>query len=80
MAVVKKIRFSQTTGEEWPRPGMGVFHAMFFVALHSVGRFFSAEMPWLPGPRHPGQFEPLLVSFLGKQRAVTTSKHKMRAH
>ncbi|MBA3241334.1 MAG: hypothetical protein H0T60_08945 [Acidobacteria bacterium] len=37
-------------------PTTGVFHLTFFVALHSSGRFFSAEMPEPSGPRHPGQF------------------------
>src|SRR5437899_8888145 len=43
-------------GEEWPRPAIGVFDLMFLVALHSVGRFFSVEIPCPPGPRHCGQF------------------------
>jgi hypothetical protein len=30
---------------------------MFLVALHSIGRSFSAEMPRPPGPRHCGQLE-----------------------
>src|SRR5918911_2136925 len=37
---------------------MGVFHLIFFVLLHSVGRFFSGEMPCPSGPRHCGQLEP----------------------
>src|SRR5207249_4648867 len=56
IAVVRKILFPQTMGEEWPRPAIGVFHLMFLVALHSVGRFFSVEIPCPPGPRHCGQF------------------------
>src|SRR5689334_3981342 len=57
IAVVRKILFPQTIGEEWPRPAIGVFHLMFLVAVHSVGRFFSVETPCPPGPRHCGQFE-----------------------
>src|SRR6266478_3997606 len=55
IAVVKKMRFPHTIGEEWPSPGIGVFQRMFFVGLHSSGRFFSVEMPLPEGPRHCGQ-------------------------
>src|SRR6266852_3840270 len=55
IAVVRKILFPQTMGEECPRPAIGVFHLMFFVGLHSVGRFFSRETPCPDGPRHCGQ-------------------------
>jgi hypothetical protein len=43
--------------DENPRPGIAVFQSTFFVSLHSVGRSFSVEMPWLSGPRHWAQFE-----------------------
>src|SRR5712691_1614132 len=56
MAVVRKTLLPQTTGEEWDRPAIGVFHLMFLVAVHSTGRFFSVETPRPPGPRHCGQF------------------------
>src|SRR6185369_172861 len=55
-AVVRKIRLPQTMGDECDRPSIGVFHLMFFVGLHSDGRFFSLEMPEPSGPRHCGQF------------------------
>src|SRR5258705_9891902 len=55
IAVVTKIRLPQTMGEECPRPSIGVFHFMFFVPFHSVGKFFSAETPCPEGPRHCGQ-------------------------
>src|SRR5215470_12416845 len=55
-AVVRKIRSPQTIGEEWPRPGMAVFHFTFCVGVHTVGRPVSGEMPWLSGPRHCDQF------------------------
>src|SRR6185436_3193983 len=57
-AVVRKIFFPQTIGEEWPRPSIGVFHLIFFDAFQVVGRFFSSDVPWPEGPRHCGQFEP----------------------
>src|SRR6185295_13809520 len=55
MAVVKKILLPQTIGEECPRPSIAAFHLMFFVGLHSAGRFFSFDVPWPEGPRHCGQ-------------------------
>src|SRR6185295_12616572 len=55
IAVVRKILLPQTIGDECPRPAIGVFHLIFFVALHSVGRFFSSEVPCPDGPRHCGQ-------------------------
>ena len=53
---MRKILFSQTTGEDQPSPGIGVFQAMFSVSLHLVGSLFSDETPCLVGPRKPGQF------------------------
>src|ERR1051325_8622762 len=54
-AVVRKMRLPQTIGDECERPSIGVFHLMFFVGLHSDGRFFSFEIPEPSGPRHCGQ-------------------------
>src|SRR6185295_10021069 len=68
IAVVRKILLPQTMGDECPRPAMGVFHLMFFVALHSVGRFFSSEVPCPDGPRHCGQLA------LPEARAELTTK------
>src|SRR5947209_17402326 len=56
MAVVRNTLLPHTTGDECPRPATGVFHLIFFVAVHSVGKFFSVEIPMPPGPRHCGQF------------------------
>src|SRR5262245_59143544 len=55
ITAVRKMRSPQTTGEEWPRPAIGVFHLMFLVSLHSVGTPVSVEMPCPPGPRHCDQ-------------------------
>src|SRR5690606_10494859 len=55
MAVVRKMRLPQTTGDEWPRPGMGVFHRMFDVS-QVTGNAVSLDTPVPRGPRHPGQF------------------------
>src|SRR5215213_2449627 len=54
-AVVTNTRLPQTIGDECARPSIEVFHLMFFVGLHSAGRFFSFEMPEPSGPRHCGQ-------------------------
>src|SRR5262245_23887635 len=45
----------QTTGLLTPAPARGTFQRTLVVADHSSGRFFSAEMPRLSGPRQPGQ-------------------------
>src|SRR5438445_12597331 len=42
-------------GVEPAIPGNGACHTMLSVALHSVGRFISLQMPLLAGPRHCGQ-------------------------
>src|SRR5690242_11456798 len=55
-AVVRNTRLPQTIGDECARPSIAIFHLMFFVGVHSVGRFFSFEMPEPSGPRHCGQF------------------------
>src|SRR5689334_24662806 len=71
IAVVKKILLSQTIGDECPRPAIGVFHLMFFVGVHSAGRFFSFEIPEPSGPRHCGQLaaKPTVVSESDKTKA-----------
>src|SRR5215213_876429 len=56
IAVVRNTRLPQTIGDECERPSIGVFHLMFFVGVHSDGRFFSFEIPEPSGPRHCGQF------------------------
>src|ERR1700752_54132 len=55
-AVVRKTLLPQTMGDECPRPSIGIFHLMFFVGLHSCGRFFSSDTPEPSEPLHPGQF------------------------
>src|SRR5262245_32541108 len=55
IAVVRKTLFPHTTGDECPRPAIGVFHLMFLLAFHSAGRFVSVETPLPFGPRHCGQ-------------------------
>src|SRR5262245_22060169 len=59
-------------GEEWPRPGIAVFHFTFCVALHTVGNPVSGEIPCLSGPRHCAQFATLFtgLAFSGLVIAV----------
>jgi hypothetical protein len=73
MAVVMKTFFPQMIGEEKPRPGMAVFQSTFFVSLHSLGRFFSLDTPWLSGPRHCAQFvlSPPALVFAGPENPKT---------
>ena len=57
-AVVKKMRFSQMTGLEWPNPGMRVFHATFIPdsTFQTIGRRALSATPRAPSPRKEGQF------------------------
>src|SRR5689334_6387223 len=71
IAVVRNTRLPQTIGDECERPSIGVFHLMFFVGLHSDGRFFSLEMPEPSGPRHCGQF-PAAALLANEPRPATT--------
>src|SRR6185503_11165408 len=36
-AVVRNTRSAQTIGDEWPRPGTGIFHSTFSVSDHRSG-------------------------------------------
>ena len=50
------------------------------VALHSLGRFLSSEMPWLFGPRHCAQFdEPLEANVSNDIAAKAASKQMVKA-
>src|SRR6185295_14986828 len=51
--VIQTLPFA-TTGDDQPSPGIAVFHATFFVSLHSSGRPFSVEWPCPSGPRNCG--------------------------
>ena len=52
MEVSKKTRSFQMTGDEELRPGIGTFHRMFFVSLHSTGGVAVVDTPVARGPRH----------------------------
>ena len=54
-AVVSHTLPPETTGEDQPNPGSGVFQVTLRVSLHSSGRFCSREWPWPSGPRNAGQ-------------------------
>src|SRR5687768_16842464 len=71
--------FSQTMGDEWPRPAMGVFHLMFFVALHSSGSPVSVETPCPSGPRHWGQLEPLDLARIVSAKPMVRRRQKENA-
>src|SRR6185369_870562 len=71
-AVVRNTRLPHTIGDECERPSIATFHLMFFVGLHSAGRFFSVETPEPSGPRHPGQFP--AAALLANDPTPTTTK------
>src|SRR5262249_22696575 len=52
--LVTNTRSPQTTGDEWPIPGMGVFQRTFSSLPHFSGTFVSADVPSPRGPRQPG--------------------------
>jgi hypothetical protein len=51
-----KILSPHTIGDDDPRPGISIFHRMFFVSLHSIGGFAVRDTPVMSGPRHCPQF------------------------
>src|ERR1035441_2538160 len=74
-ALVTKMRSPQTTGLEWPRPGIAVSQRMFLpdATFHSVG---GAPLPRPPadGPRNWGQFAPVASAALLPGRAAKASR------
>jgi hypothetical protein len=50
-----KTWFSQTIGDDEPRPGISAFHFTFLVSFHSVGGFAVNEPPLPVGPRQLSQ-------------------------
>ena len=57
MAEVRKTKPFQTTGVEWPRPGIFVFQRMFVssASFHNNGGVAAGATPVPNGPRHCGQ-------------------------
>ena len=81
--VVRKTRSPQTIGDEWPRPGTGVFHAMFLPGDHSSGYDASGEMPRPSGPRHCAQLSPLAGVRIGADESGSVnaeSERERRGH
>src|ERR1700677_3116598 len=68
--LVRKMRSSQTAGVEPPGPGRSSFQAMFLVALHEIGRPFSAEWPSRLGPRHCGQLSAWAMEVPARRTSV----------
>src|SRR5262245_48828425 len=56
VATLRKMWSPQMIGVAPLRLGSGIFHAMFSVVDHFVGRPFSMLMPLASGPRQVGQF------------------------
>ena len=55
IAAVNQTRPSATTGDDHPRPGIGVFQTTFRDSLQSLGRPCSSEWPCPSGPLNCGQ-------------------------
>src|SRR5437868_12103383 len=58
------MRSPQTTGQECPRPGIGVFQRTFLPAGTSqvVGGNWPSATPVAPGPRNCGQFKGVVTT------------------
>ena len=57
MTVVRKMRSPQTTGDDQPSPGTGVFQTTFSVVLQVSGsRGSSSTVDMASAPRKAGQF------------------------
>src|SRR5262245_15247214 len=56
IAVIRKMRSPQMTGDALPRPGTSTFHLTFLVSLHSDGGLPSGATPVPSGPRNWCQF------------------------
>src|SRR6266550_6265745 len=69
-ALVRKIRFPQTTGLECASPGIGVRHRTFspVLAFQWSGRFWPSAMPDACAPRKDGQL-PFVVFGFGRSGA-----------
>src|SRR5438045_8580921 len=70
-------RSPQTTGEECPLPGMGVFQRTFSFSLQRTGTPVSSLVPSPRGPRHPGQ---LSAQQNSHRNTITAHEIKLFAH
>src|SRR5262249_58559197 len=73
IAVVMKTRLPHTTGLEWARPGIRVFHLMLvpFSAFQLSGRFCPSAIPEAWSPRNEGQlFGPFAPATLATANAT----------
>src|SRR5262245_52742479 len=95
-SLVTKIRSPQMHGVEPAIPGILSFQAMFlvssfdspfdstFFSYHSVGTFFSLQMPSLLGPRHCGQLSARAMETSARitrhieERRITASTSRSR--
>jgi len=74
MAVAMKILSFQTTGDEVPLPGMGIFQAMLTPSLQFRGGFALGLYPVARGPRHWGHASVAGVSAFKGMRCVSNNK------
>src|SRR4029077_5402357 len=66
---VRKIRSSDSTGDEWPG-GSGVFQRTFFPGPNSAGRPVVLDTPNAFGPRNCGQSEAASVQVVAHRRST----------
>ena len=76
IAVVRKIRASQTMGLECPSPGIGVFHSTLcpVAEFHWIGGFCLSAIPEAPGPRNDGHWKRCAVSRLATEAEATSRR------
>src|SRR5947209_1603402 len=80
MHEVTKTRSPQTTGDEWPLPGISVFQRRFSplsAPLNFRGTPFSAEVPSPRGPRQPGHSS--AQTAVVRKRAKATEVYRIMA-
>src|SRR5207249_4593130 len=73
VAVVSQSCWSQTTGDDQPRPEMGVFQRTFLDSLHWRANPRASAWPAPDGPRNSGQFSPAARAELHRTRHAPIS-------
>jgi len=71
------MRSPQTTGEDHPRPGIGVFQATFSVVLQVSGSPEATISPEECGPRNCGQLSSVRAVDPTRETRATRTRHRM---
>src|SRR5438067_7289942 len=69
------MRSPTTTGQEWPRPGIGVFQRTLrpVLASQDSGGNWPSATPVAPGPRNCGQSSALVTTPAGSSGGVAAA-------